>query len=457
MDFCSIFFLVCFFPLLLLVFYLVPVKYRNAVILAGSLTAYGIQCTKWLPALLLLILWNYFLYRSPMGKRRKKALVLATNLAVLVLSKLSEEGMPGVSFLVFTVMAFQLDFINKICKKKKVLSLIDFGAYLSFFPKLLSGPITRYDQFRKGRFFGRESVRQMLCQMEWGLCLFIIGLFYKVGLADSLAGLWNEAVTIGLENISTPLAWLSMFAYSLELYFDFQGYSMMAIGLAGMMGIELPNNFLTPYAAVTVSDFFRRWHMTLGQWFRDYVYIPLGGNRKGRHRTIGNLAIVWLLTGLWHGTDWNYLIWAGILLFFIVMERIFLRRMMERIRPIGHLYLWLVIPVSWMAFAIREPAAILRFYATLVGQMGTAARMDDVRIVALKYLPIMLVSFILTLPARKRRSNVECLQDHIPWIEKWICEKPGSVTRILLLLLLFWWAVYRLAVGTVNPFLYFSF
>lgn len=457
MDFCSMFFLVCFFPLFLLFYYFVPAKYRNAVIFAGSLIAYGIHYSRWLPALLLFIVWNYYLYRSSMGERKKKALVLVSNLAALVLSKLSEEGMPGVSFLVFTTLAFQLDFIHKKYKKKRVLNLIDFGAYLSFFPKLLSGPITRYEQFRKGCFVGRESARQLIRRLEQGLSFFIIGLFYKIGLADTLAGFWNEVRTIGLENISTPLAWLSMLVYSMQIYFDFHGYSMMAIGLAKMMGMELPYNFLTPYAAVSVSDFFRRWHMTLGQWFRDYVYIPLGGNRKGKLRTSCNLAVVWLLTGLWHGFDWNYLIWAGILLFFILLERAGFCKVLKTFRPLGHLYVWLVIPVSWMAFAIGEPADILIFYRTLIGQFGMAARPDDIRLVALKYVPILIVSFLLTLPAGKRRSNVETWMDHIPWIERLLCEKSGSFFRMLVLFLLFWWAVYRLAVGTVNPFLYFSF
>lgn len=457
MDFCSMSFLVCFLPFFLLVYYCVPVKCRNLCILLGSVAAYGIWCTSWLWALLALIAWNYLCYRM-LGRSQKKKLwiiiVIATNLVALIGSKLAEEGMPGISFLVFSVLAFQVDEWKLHKKKKKVSSLIDFGAYLSFFPKLFSGPITRYESFCKGRFIGQESKAQVLAHLEEGLTYLVIGLFYKVVLANTLAGLWQEVVTIGFDSISTALAWTAMFGFSLELYYDFQGYSMMAIGIAKMLGFELPDNFLAPYGSVTVSEFYRRWHITLGSFFRDYVYIPLGGNQT---RTVGNLMVVWLLTGLWHGLSWHYLMWAAMLLVLILLERAFWGKWMQTFRFLGHCYIWLVIPLSWMLFAIPKPEDLGFFAQALFGCVGIHTRMDDFWMVAWKYIPMLVSGFALALPCYVPKKRMRTRQDQKPWVEYLIIERMKPVARAILLLLLFWVAIYQISIGTINPFMYFNF
>lgn len=464
MDFCSMLFIVCFLPLFLLVYYLVPFKCRNAVIFLGSLIGYGIQYTKWLPMLLIGVLVNFLCYRllcrmDGTGKGYKVWLgtIIAGNLAVLVAAKLSEETMPGISFLVFCTIAFFVDACLQRKKKPEVLGLWEFGAYLTFFPKLISGPITRWETYRKNLPVGRESEKQLWRNLEKGVTLFILGLGYKVLLADSLASLWNEIQTIGFESISTLLAWFGMFAYSLEIYFDFQGYSLMAIGVAAMMGITLPTNFLAPYASVSVSEFYRRWHVTLGTWFRDYVYIPLGGNRGGTWKTIRNLAVVWLLTGLWHGMHWNFLLWAGILFACVCLERLGLRKWLEKWQVLGHLYVWLVIPLSWIPFAIHNIEGIRAYLGSLFGMMGASARMDDILVVGTKYLPYFLVAFVLAVTTARRRKHTVTAEDKKPWIEHVTTKHAGNLVQILLLGLIFWWAIYKLAIGSGNPFMYFAF
>ena len=365
--------------------------------------------------------------------------------------------MPGISFFVFCAIAFFVDVCLREKKKTEVLGFWEFGAYLTFFPKMISGPITRWETYRKNLPLTRESEKQLWRNLERGITLFIIGLGYKVLLADSLAALWNEIQTIGFESISTLLAWMGMFAYSLEIYFDFQGYSLMAIGVAAMMGITLPVNFLTPYASLSVSEFYRRWHVTLGAWFRDYVYIPLGGNRKGMWKTIRNLAVVWALTGLWHGMHWNFLLWAGILFLCICLERLGLRKWLEKWPWLGHVYVWLVIPLSWMPFAIHNKDEILAYFGSLFGVVGAAMRVDDIWVAGGKYLPYFFLAFVLAVTTTRRRSQAVTWEDKKPWIEEAVVNHAGSLWQVLALGLIFWWAVYKLSIGSVNPFMYFSF
>jgi len=464
MDFCSMLFIVCFLPLFLLVYYLTPPRYRNDIIFIGSLIAYGVQCLKWLPVLLVLVAVNYLFYRI-LAERKKhgkscKALlwiIVAGNLAALICSKCLEEGMPGISFFVFCALAFQIDIYREKKKKRPIIGFVEFGAYMTFFPKLLSGPITRWDKYQKGLPRRQRYKGWMWHDLEEGLVLFITGLGYKVLLANSLAGMWSEIAAIGYENVSTALAWAGMFAYSMELYFDFHGYSMMAMGVAGMMGIELPRNFWSPYGSKSVSEFYRRWHSTLGEWFKDYVYIPLGGNRQGRLRTVRNLAIVWVLTGLWHGIGYNFLLWAGILLAFILLERTGLRKWLDKWPVAGHLYVWLVIPLSMMPFALHKWHDVIFYFGSLFGRMGPLTRLDDVWTVGYKYVPYLLAALLLALPAWKRRGSVESDEDKVPWVERWLMHRAGAVVRAVLLALIFWWSVYKLSVGSVNPFMYFAF
>ena len=212
------------------------------------------------------------------------------------------------------------------------------------------GPILRWREWRgalKERTITREDVFS-------GFELFVVGLCFKVLLADQLAPLWASLERIGYEYLSTPLAWLGAVSYSLQLYFDFSGYSLMAMGLGQMLALPVPRNFDLPYTARSVSEFYRRWHITLGTWFRDYVYIPLGGSRNGNARTVLSLTVVWFFTGLWHGASWNFVLWGVMLLGFILLEKFCIGNFLKEHKVLSHVYLLFVIPQTWVIFRITR-------------------------------------------------------------------------------------------------------
>ncbi len=283
-----------------------------------------------------------------------------------------------------------------------------------------------------------------LAQFEEGLRTLILGLGAKVIIADRIGLLWNNIQSIGFESISPQLAWMGAFAYSLELYFDFAGYSMMAMGLGRMLGFEIPVNFRHPYASRSVSEFWRRWHITLGKWFREYVYIPLGGNRRGKGRTFVNLAVVWSLTALWHGADCNFLIWGASLLVLLGLEKLFLLRFLEKSRILGHVYLLFVVPLTWVAFAVTDIGQLGVYFTRLFPFFGETAAMVN-RLDYVKYMnsywPLFLLGAVFSTPYPVR--IYEAVK------KKW----AGTIAVALILVL----DLYYLAISTNNPFMYFNF
>ena len=274
--------------------------------------------------------------------------------------------------------------------------------------------------------------------------MLILGLGAKVLVADRIGLLWNDIQTIGFASISTPLAWMGAFGYSLELYFDFAGYSMMAIGIGKMLGFAIPENFHFPYMSKSVTEFWRRWHITLGRWFREYVYIPLGGNRKGKARTFLNLIVVWSLTALWHGSKLNFLIWGGALLALMLVEKLFLFRFLDKSKVIGHLYVLFFLPLTWVAFAITDVQQLGVYITRLFPFFGAGAAgaqpLDYVQKWQ-SYWPLFVVSVLFSTPLPAR------LFEKIR--EKW----TGAVCIVAVLAA----SVYYMTVSANNPFLYFSF
>ena len=335
MSFSDLTFLFYFLPLFFAVYYILPFRFKNAALVLGSFAFYfigaGARDTLLLSGVLLL---HYALARAMAGKevRTRKALLiiaLAADLFCLVYFKyaefilenlgkltgtafsLVELALPlGGSFYLFQSAGYLIDVYRGEEAEK---NLIDYAAFTIAFPQLTMGPILRYREWRgalKERTITREDVFS-------GFELFVVGLCFKVLLADQLAPLWASLERIGYEYLSTPLAWLGAVSYSLQLYFDFSGYSLMAMGLGQMLALPVPRNFDLPYTARSVSEFYRRWHITLGTWFRDYVYIPLGGSRNGNARTVLSLTVVWFFTGLWHGASWKYVafgFWNGMVI-----------------------------------------------------------------------------------------------------------------------------------------------
>ncbi|WP_349769993.1 MBOAT family O-acyltransferase [Hungatella sp.] len=344
----------------------------------------------------------------------------------------------GISFYTFQAVSYLVDVYRKTVPYER--SMVGFGMYISMFPQLIAGPIVTYSSMRAQ--IGRRKVT--FRAIEDGLREFTIGLGFKVLLANRVGGLWTEVQTIGYESISTPLAWLGLLAFSLQIYFDFCGYSLMAKGLGTMMGFKLPNNFNHPYMSLSMTEFWRRWHITLGSWFREYVYIPLGGNRRGALLTFRNLLAVWLLTGFWHGASWNFIIW-GLLLFLIMsIERLGLLRVLERRRVIGHLYMMLTIPLTWLVFAVTDVRQILLYFQRLFPFLMKQSLFyfsGDY----LKYGKLYAVSIAAGL----------LFMTDFPY--RFYNRHKYSLVTAVVLLAVFWACVYCIRIGMDDPFLYFRF
>lgn len=456
--FSSLEFLFRFLPVFLVVFYLTPVKYRKIVLFIGSILMYACGEPRFVLLLLACTALNFligknmkvdidspFVHSKWRDKKRRKWLLLAliTDVGVLAFFKIgnvvdSNILLPlGISFYTFKMISYQMDVFRG--KVEADNSFWSFGSYVCMFPQLTSGPIMRYDD-------ASEGLEHLGCtpeQFEEGLRLLVIGLGAKVLLADRLGILWNDIQTIGFESISTPLAWLGAFTYSLQLYFDFEGYSLMAVGIGMMIGMPYIKNFDQPYMATSVSDFWRRWHMTLGSWFRDYVYIPMGGNRKGVPWLLLNLCVVWLLTGLWHGSGVNFLIWGITVGLFVIVEKLFYGKWLSHHKLVSHIYVWIVIPLTWVIFAVTSLPDLGIYFGRLFPFFGIGETLNpqDIFKYFSMYWWLLLAGIFFC----------------IPGVSAWFNKHRKSWYANALLLVLFWMAVYQLTNAANNPFMYFRF
>ena len=384
-------------------------------------------------------------YTRPSGRLkmlswRRTWLFLAVlfNVGLLLFYKYAAGTLPpGISFYTFTLLSADIDIY--LCRESAPQSWLELGTYIAMFPKLLSGPITEYHA-SFGQVRSRETSGK---KVEYGLSLMIIGLSFKVLIADTLGLLWHDIQTVGFESISTPLAWMGMAAYSVQLLFDFQGYSLMAVGLGHILGFDLPQNFDHPYRSRSISEYYRRWHISLGKWFRDYLYIPLGGSRTGSGRTALNLLIVWIVTGIWHGATPNFLLWGLVLGTFIVLEKFFLGNFLSTHRLISHLYIWLLIPLTWVIFAITDLNSLEIYFTRLFPFWGSgiAVNANDWLLHGRNYLGFFLAALTVSCP----------LADSL-WKKYWNTLPAKGV-----LLALFWVCVYRIVNGLHNPFMYLNF
>lgn len=472
MVFSSLNFIFLFLPVFLLLYFISPGFMKNMSLFIASLVFYfyGVMDNPFYMVLFLLsLIINHrigvLIGRRRRGPIRKRWLIIGVvyNLSWLLLFKYSaffvenlntlfdiigirvllpikRWKLPiGISFYTFQAISYLADVYRKDVPYEK--SFINFGMYISMFPQLIAGPIVTYKSIhsqitnRKHRFKNIED----------GLRDFTLGLGLKVLLANRLGGLWNEVNGIGFESISTPLAWLGIIAFSLQIYFDFYGYSLMAKGLGRLLGFALPDNFNQPYMALSMTEFWRRWHITLGSWFREYIYIPLGGNRQGTIRTYLNMFVVWLLTGFWHGASWNFIIW-GILLFLLIsMEKLGLIHLLEKVPLIGHLYMMFIIPITWLFFAVTDLGQIVIYLQRLFPFLAKSKHFSYFRGDYLKYGVLYAFSFIMGLIL-------------ITGLPMRLYERHKySIVTVLLLLVIFWGSVYCMKIGLDDPFLYFRF
>ncbi len=458
MVFSSLMFLFRFMPLALLAYYIAPRFMKNGVLLLVSLIFYAWGEPKYVLIMFLSIAVDYIAsngmarYReSKFKKNAFMALSVATNMGLLLTFKytnffieninwiggfsLSPVALTlplGISFYTFQTMSYSIDvYRGKVAPEK---NLIDFGAYVCLFPQLIAGPIVKYVDVQR-----ELKQRHMnLDQMTEGVRYFIMGLSSKVLIANPMGQLWNDVTVLGVDQVSTPLAWIGIIGFAFQIYFDFSGYSLMAIGLGKMLGFEFPKNFDFPYMSKSITEFWRRWHMTLGSWFREYVYIPLGGNRKGVRRQMLNLFIVWFLTGFWHGASWNFIFWGLYFALFLVVEKVFLLKRLERYRGLSHVYAMFVVLIGWVIFANEDLGALGAHLKSLFTLNGG----DDYKYALSQYGTTLVLAVFFSTPIIKK-------------IYQRFENRPILVGTGLMAL--FALCVAYLVDASFNPFLYFRF
>lgn len=456
-QFTDLTFLFRFLPIFLILYYLFPVKHRDMLLLLGSLFFYAVGEPLFVLLLIVMTVINYLIGKKSRQlivghsvkkwkkKIQKKYLIFAVIIDVLVLA--ASKGLSvfvdnsllpmGISFYIFKMISYQADIYRNEIEEE--VSFKTTALYFTIFPQVISGPVMRYGE---GDFSIEK--RFSLEQFEEGLFYFVSGLAMKVLLADRIAILWNDLQMIGFQSISTPLAWLGIFSYSLQLYFDFWGYSLMASGIMMLLGFEFIQNFHHPYAARSISEFYRRWHMTLGSFFRDYVYIPMGGSRCSKIIILRNLAIVWLLTGIWHGNGLNFIIWGLVLGLFIIMEKIAYGKRLSQIPVIGNLYVLFVIPLTWMIFAISDLSQMAVYFGRLfpiIGGSGIAVNPQDIFKYLQTYGPLFGICVLFCIPA----------------VFDWMEEHKKNIFVLLFMTAVFWLSVYFVVSMDGNPFMYFKF
>lgn len=460
MLFSSNVFLFAFLPTVLAVYYLVPRVLRNPVLLLVSLVFYGWGEPVYLLLMLAAILLNYSfglwiwaLRRKGKGTKAVLAAGVAANLLLLgyfkyasflmsaistVIPGLQRISVPqvelpiGISFYIFQSMSYIIDVYRDDAPVQK--NPLTFGTYVALFPQLIAGPIVRYRDVAQQL----SSRRENLNDFSSGVLLFIVGLSKKVLLSNPMGEAWLQ-----LQCETGPAAaWVGLAAYTLQIYFDFSGYSDMARGLGRMFGFEFLENFRYPYISVSVTEFWRRWHISLSTWFREYVYIPLGGNRRGKGRQLLNLLIVWFLTGLWHGASWNFALWGLYYAVLLILEKLFLLRVLEKLpKPAKHLYTLLVVMIGWALFYFEDLGALGEFMGRL--WIPAPASSGSLPLIT-SFLPLMAVAAFAATPipaslAAKRDTPAMRF------------VKAAAAACALLL------CVGALASQSYNPFIYFRF
>lgn len=456
MVFNSISFILYFLPVFLTIYYITPAKMKNYILFAGSMVFYAYGEPWYILLLLASMALAYYSGRavsqekitSAGNKKRRYILAVALQIGLLLffkcvpvfirVSAAKSIGLPlGISFYTFQIISYLTDvYLGRIRGEQ---SFFDLAVYISMYPKISAGPIVSY-----GDIIGEIKERKVTIKnFDHGLKSFLYGLILKVLIADKLSLLWHEIQTAGFISISTPLAWIGAFTYSMQLYFDFYGYSMMAIGLGKMLGFTLPDNFDNPYMAKSVREFYRRWHITLGKWFTKYVYIPLGGSRRGIMITLRNLAVVWFLTSFWHGVGLNFLAWGMSLCFFIMLERILNnKRWLEKSFVFGHLYVLFVIPLTWVCFAITDVREMVTYFGRMFGFIGGMNIKPGDYLQALSNYWIYFITGIFF-----------CT----PYAKKIYDKMKSNVIGMFILAILFWVCMDGIKRAGNNPFLYLRF
>lgn len=457
MVFSSIMFLTRFLPLVLIVYFLVPGcmknTWRNLVLFMFSLAfyAWGEPVYIWLMIFSTVVdyvnggLAGYFVARDKRNTAKVfVGLSVVINLTLLAVFKyVGKFVLPiGISFYTFQSMSYTIDVYRGKAKAEK--NPINFGAYISLFPQLIAGPIVRFSDIAtqlRERTINLERIR-------YGVLRFVCGLGKKVLLANQAGEVFQTIANYKVSQMTTVSAWLGILAFMFQIYFDFSGYSDMAIGLMAVFGFEIPENFKHPYEAKSITEFWRRWHISLGNWFKEYVYIPLGGSRKGNARTFLNIFIVWFLTGLWHGATINFTLWGLYFCFFLIMEKTWLLKLLDKIpRVFSHIYALVVVYFGWLLFAWEDIHGHRVYMKAMLGMAGARVVNKESLYLLVSNALLMVIMTIGCTSLPKYLAEKVTKRDGIGTS---LCM---SVYVAIILLL----SIAYLVNGTYNPFLYFRF
>tara|TARA_R110000744_G_scaffold302163_1_gene411195 strand:+ start:14949 stop:16367 length:1419 start_codon:yes stop_codon:yes gene_type:complete len=472
MVFSSTVFLFIFLPLVLIVNFLLKQEYRNFFLLLASLSFYA-----WGEGILVILMLfsisinyisgiaiNYYFNRNNKLSQVILGISIAMNLGLLfyykyanfIVNILQDLGfylrynhenilLPiGISFFTFQGISYLVDLSRR--ETEVQLNFFHLGLYISFFPQLIAGPIVRYsdidDQIKK------RSINTAL--FTEGIIRFVRGLAKKVILANNAALIADQVFSIPAKEISISVAWLGIICYTIQIYFDFSGYSDMAIGLGKMLGFNFKENFNYPYISKSIQDFWRRWHISLSTWFRDYLYIPLGGNRKGTKRVYLNLIIVFFLTGLWHGASWNFIVWGLFHGLFLILERSKLFNTLGWPKILQHFYVMLVVISGWVFFRADNLRDAFRYFRSMIGLTGGD---NNTALIYLNYYSVftILIAIIFSMPLREKINSLFANQkiSHL--------EHKFKFVTFCFYILLFALSIIELAQSSYNPFIYYRF
>ena len=455
MLFSSNAFIFRFLLLFMIIYFIAQSKYRNGILLAGSLIFYGIGEPKFVWIMLASVMLNYVLSKRIYQYKGKGLLIVTIllNVAVLGWFKYLDFGIEninailgkswltpleialpiGISFYTFQILSYQVDCYKG--KIKRQVTFIEFATYICMFPQLVAGPIVLFEEVEANLQEREVTVEKIEDGLKW----FTFGLGLKVLLANSIYTLWNTILSAGTIGLGASVAWLGAIAYTFQIYFDFWGYSLMALGLGKMLGFTLPENFKQPYISKSIAEFWRRWHITLGRWFREYVYIPLGGNRKGKIRTIVNLFVVWALTGLWHGASYTFIIWGLFFGIILILEKFIFKNFVNKHQIISCIITDILVIIGFVFFYAKDlPSAFL----TIKGMLGLNNLLlinSEVIFYIKNYILILIISIAVSLN-----------------IFKIFKGKLQNIEFIYYLALLILSTAY-IVDSSFNPFLYFRF
>lgn len=454
-----------FLPFVLALYYITPRRFRNLTLFIVDLVFYA-WGEPWLVILMLFsILLNYTSGILIGINREKKGLArfifilsVILNLGLLGFFKYAgfigetlnmvmpflnipilEIALPiGISFYTFQTMSYTIDVYKNTVKVQK--NIITFGTYVSLFPQLIAGPIVRYEDVAEQLMHRKETLQGFTD----GVKLFLIGLSKKVLLANEMGNLWDAVRESGTQSGALG-SWVGIIAYTFQIYFDFCGYSEMAMGLGKMFGFDFLKNFDYPYISKSITEFWRRWHISLGTWFREYVYIPLGGNRKGLYRQIINIAVVWFLTGLWHGASWNFILWGLYFGVLLMIEKLFMLKVLKKVPAIiSHIYSIIIILFGWVLFYFENLNEMGIFLARMFGSDGFMMS-GDISVKIISYIPLLIVSAITSTPLISKLYHKIKSKPIL-----YVIDNAGCVLALLL-------CTAALVSSDYNPFLYYKF